>query len=198
MQVLKEDLKDRILEVALMEFSDNGFENASLRSIAKNSGMTVGNLYRYFKHKEDLFYNVITPAYSKLMILIEKSIEFNKRTDHTGCIEHLADLLLKIHSEHRKELLIIFEGSKGTRYEKTRKEIVSLLEGFLKELFKSKVDGWETIIEDDFLFNVIAAGFIDGLIMIAKHYEGEENIKKLVPQFIAFYFKNLNNRLNYN
>ena len=54
MQTLKEDVREKIIDSAKNEFLEKGIERASMRDIAAGSGMTVGNLYRYFKNKEEL------------------------------------------------------------------------------------------------------------------------------------------------
>lgn len=59
MQVLKEAVRTAILKSARKEFEKNGLEKASMRVIASKAGMTVGNLYRYYSNKEDLFYAAI-------------------------------------------------------------------------------------------------------------------------------------------
>ena len=47
-QVLKEAQRDKILEAAKQELLHYGYKEASMRRIAAQAEMTVGNLYRYF------------------------------------------------------------------------------------------------------------------------------------------------------
>ena len=54
MQTLKDDVRERIVDSAKAEFLEKGIDKASMRDIAAGSNMTVGNLYRYFKNKEEL------------------------------------------------------------------------------------------------------------------------------------------------
>ena len=53
-QILKDSSRQLILENARQEFLEYGFQGASMRRIAARSQMTVGNLYRYFKSKQDI------------------------------------------------------------------------------------------------------------------------------------------------
>ena len=48
MQYLKKEIKDRILASAVDEFKEHGFANASIRNIANNAEISLGNIYRYF------------------------------------------------------------------------------------------------------------------------------------------------------
>ncbi|MBR6236410.1 MAG: helix-turn-helix transcriptional regulator, partial [Firmicutes bacterium] len=61
-QVQKDDVRETILESAREEFLEHGFEGSSMRRIALRSKMTVGNLYRYFKNKEELSSIIVSPT----------------------------------------------------------------------------------------------------------------------------------------
>lgn len=50
-----DDRKKLILEVGIEEFSSKGYENANINVIAKNAGISIGLMYKYFATKEDLF-----------------------------------------------------------------------------------------------------------------------------------------------
>jgi AcrR family transcriptional regulator len=46
--------RERILDVALELFNEQGYDQASLREIAKRVGVTKAALYYHFEHKEDI------------------------------------------------------------------------------------------------------------------------------------------------
>lgn len=188
MQVLKEEVKKRIYEAALKEFSGKGFQQSSMREIARNAGMTVGNLYRYFKDKEALFYYVISPAHDSLMELVEKSMNMVQDDFDDSFFEFLAEQILKICKEHKIELLILFEGSKGTKYESAKEEMVLLVEDFLNGNLMKRFKEKSVEIEDKYLLRVIAEGFVEGMAMIAKRFDSDEKLRKVAAQFLTFYF----------
>ena len=70
-QVLKEELRNRILTSAKKELLEKGVRDASMRSIAFHSGMTVGNLYRYFKSNDELIMFIVSPALERLNDMIQ-------------------------------------------------------------------------------------------------------------------------------
>lgn len=47
--------KDRILEAALIEFSDKGYKKASTNTIVREAGVSKGLLFHYYKSKRDLY-----------------------------------------------------------------------------------------------------------------------------------------------
>lgn len=50
-----DERKEKILEIGIEEFSSKGYENANINVIAKNAGISIGLMYKYFSTKEDLF-----------------------------------------------------------------------------------------------------------------------------------------------
>ncbi len=70
MQIQKEEIRQAILKSALDEFLAKGYLKASMKSIAKEAGVAVGNIYRYFKSKGELFEIVVKPAYDQLIFYI--------------------------------------------------------------------------------------------------------------------------------
>jgi len=55
-----EATKNRIVETAQLLFHLQGFSNTSMDNIIKKSGVKKGNLYFYFKSKDELGYAVLT------------------------------------------------------------------------------------------------------------------------------------------
>lgn len=47
--------KEKILQAAVIEIADRGYERARLVDIAERAGLTVGSVYTWFENKSDLF-----------------------------------------------------------------------------------------------------------------------------------------------
>ena len=63
------EMRRRIQETALDLFDREGFENVSVEEIAQAAGCSVGNIYHYFKSKDELAIQVtshVDDAYSEL------------------------------------------------------------------------------------------------------------------------------------
>ena len=65
-QVLKDEARLAIIEAAKQEFLEKGYKGASMRSIASKAHMTVGNLYRYYKNKEDINLSIVAPTFKEI------------------------------------------------------------------------------------------------------------------------------------
>lgn len=70
-QVLKDEIRNKILEAANSEINQHGVEGLQMRKIAEGANMTVGNLYRYYADKESLVNAIIEPAIVDLNELIQ-------------------------------------------------------------------------------------------------------------------------------
>lgn len=66
MQTLKENVLQRILLTARKEFISQGVKDTSIRTIASKANVSVGNIYKYFKSKDELFCAVLQPLLTKL------------------------------------------------------------------------------------------------------------------------------------
>jgi len=74
---IPEEKRVRILNVAIHEFSSKGYNAASINTIAKDSGISIGGMYRYFKSKEALFMSVLDRGYNLLEEALSKILSEN-------------------------------------------------------------------------------------------------------------------------
>ena len=115
MQVKKEEIRQKILDVAEDEFLKRGYESASMRIIAKKANTTLGNIYHYFPNKEALLVELLTPTLDNLDIGLANHL---KLTDISYTLQDLMDYIDRYeHGEDFKELDFLLD-----------KKIVILLE----------------------------------------------------------------------
>lgn len=63
---LKPEKRRKLLNAAIFEFAARGYEGAGMQQIAREAGISVGALYRYFRGKEELFLFIASLGYSLL------------------------------------------------------------------------------------------------------------------------------------
>jgi AcrR family transcriptional regulator len=71
------DIAPRIVHAAALRFAEAGVEAASLRSIAKDAGTSIGMVYYYFPTKDDLFFAAVEEVYSKLLSDLTDAVRVN-------------------------------------------------------------------------------------------------------------------------
>ncbi|WP_188455914.1 TetR/AcrR family transcriptional regulator [Virgibacillus oceani] len=64
---LDENKQQRILNAALKEFAENGYERASTNQIVKSAGIGKGMLFYYFTNKKELYHYLIDYALDIVM-----------------------------------------------------------------------------------------------------------------------------------
>lgn len=198
MQYLKDEVREKILSSALIEFKNNGYLDASMRNIASRSGIALGSTYRYFKNKEELFNTLIEPIYDKLLLYIVKiQVQVNNCTNE-NCHEitkYIIDILNNITAfvkESSTELLIIFNKSKGSKFENFKKELISLVNDILiKHPNAANIDdNTKTIVY------TVSHDLIEGISFILEQdYDGDK-VKVLINRLLYFYVTDTNRLFN--
>ena len=142
-QVLKEIQRDKILEAAKRELLQYGYRDASMRRIAAQAKMTVGNLYRYFESKDQLIQAITSPALTQLDQLVrsltDDRISLNQTNTAVGLsigelrpkIDRLALDLAELSVRMPQEMRILMLHSDLS--EQISSWLVSLLEVLAKE-----------------------------------------------------------------
>ena len=81
MQTKKDYTREEIVMTAKREFLKNGFAKASMREIAKRSGIGLSNIYNYFKSKDEIFRCIVAPLILKMkeMLLEHHNVKYHEQ-----------------------------------------------------------------------------------------------------------------------
>lgn len=66
------EVRQKILDAGLELFAEKGYEAASIRDIADKAGVTVPNIYYYFKDKDGLYQAVLAIAADEIFNTVQK------------------------------------------------------------------------------------------------------------------------------
>jgi TetR/AcrR family fatty acid metabolism transcriptional regulator len=69
-----QDRYDAILDAAKGAFADKGFEGTSIADIARTAGISDGLVYRYFRNKRELLYEVLRKFYERILLDLETQV----------------------------------------------------------------------------------------------------------------------------
>ena len=72
MQVLKGNIRHRILDMAGQLFARHGYAKTSMREVAAQAGIAVGNLYHYFPGKDELFRELLRPVLTAFDTMLQR------------------------------------------------------------------------------------------------------------------------------
>lgn len=175
MQILKEDVRDNIIESARTEFLEKGFSKASMRIIAQKSGITVGNIYRYFEGKEALFNEMIQSAYEKIIELIrfDVNLELVEESDEYYMLlrDTMISQILDIFDSYAKELMIIQKKSSGTKYEDAFDKIVDAIHEQLQKYMLVSIRRKGVEVDEELFPVLVSSSFLAGVTQILERYD---------------------------
>lgn len=72
---LEKEKQERIIETAIKEFAEYGYENGSTNRIVKECGISKGSLFKYFDNKEELYFYLIDTVSAQMAEEISIDIE---------------------------------------------------------------------------------------------------------------------------
>jgi len=113
-QVLKEEIRQRILSAALEEFAAQGFAGATMAAIAARAGLGAASLYRYYPGKTELFEAILPPT---LVEQFEKLLARRVRALGASALAHQGgtdEEMLRFWLDHRMAVVILLDRAAGT------------------------------------------------------------------------------------
>ena len=122
-QVLKDEIRQCILDSALEEFFIHGYVRTTIRDIAGRAGIPAGLIYSYYKNKEALFDEVLRPV----------CFDWKRVMKHGGSpdyqdykyLSQMEENCIRTLFRHRRELIIMMDKSTKTKYEDEKERLVS-------------------------------------------------------------------------
>ncbi len=138
----------KIMAAARAEFLEMGFEKASMRSIADRCGMTAAGIYRHCIDKEDLFYQLVSPAEEKLMgwatAHMHRYEEPVKKQRKMIWQDSFIDMMREVIYPNMEDYHLLVARSKGTKYENYLHDMTEMAQdkflAYLSELRKSGIN----------------------------------------------------------
>jgi len=117
--------KQHLLESAIRVFSVKGFDDASMREIAAEAGLTTGAIYHHYKNKDDLFYDAVKEAAYFVHKLSERNENSTLKTNQEMFNEISANVRDRMSKDVEQRLLILLAAyamSKGGRIQEKYKQ----------------------------------------------------------------------------
>lgn len=128
-QVLKNEVRARILDGALEVFARDGVEAATMATIAKAAGVGAASIYRYYASKDELLDAVITPELTRRFeTLLDQRVRALARNTLRGeSTDDAGGEMLQFWIEHRLAVVILLDRAGGTRHAHYGERFVELL-----------------------------------------------------------------------
>ncbi len=161
---LTESQQALIIDKAVLEFAEKGYKGAGLSTIAKNAGVSVGVIYKYYADKEELFRACI----SKSIAYLDEAISYAGREgkDLPEMIRALVDQTLIACRERPEYFRMYHQITTGDDAERT-KELAGIIEKPAAKAYKAVIKkAQEEGLIDGELDAGAGAFFFDNLMMM--------------------------------
>lgn len=185
----------RIHRAAMEEFLEKGFQEASLRRIVKNAGVTTGAFYGYYSSKTAVFAALVEPHAAAVMgRFMTAQTDFaalprEEQPAHMGkesgeCVEWMIDYIY----DHYKPFKLLLCHSDGTPYENFVHNMVEIeVEYTFRYMEVLKSLGHQVPELDKELCHIIVSGMFEGLFEIVRHDMPKDRAKHFIDQLQEFF-----------
>ena len=196
----KRESHERIVAAAKEEFLTCGFENASMRRIAANAGITASGLYKHFPSKENMFARLVQPMLDEFgELYYRKEKEEHDAIKEIGAaaafLNEDAVYAMEFIYDHFDEFKLLVCCSQGTRYEnflhdfveKNQKDLANALVYMRKHGYPAKEMSEEEI-------HMLLSAYLTAIIEPIIHGYSQEKIKSYLFRVNEFFmpgWKNL-------
>ncbi|ADZ90135.1 regulatory protein TetR [Marinomonas mediterranea MMB-1] len=195
------DKRNAILDAALVEFAELGFEGTSARRIGKRANVDFTLITYYFKTKENLWLEVISRGYEKLKQQYQQieSLSLNNLTAAQS-------LKIKLESGFRfvcdnpeifRIMQVAFQGNNDRVDWQNIGSLAELYQSQIDDLIQAQADGDVVSGDPRLLFNMMVIAirtllFSEGALQhtLGRDPRDPELIKEFLQLFDRVFFKN--------
>lgn len=189
-QVLKEEVRQRILAAALDVFAAHGYVGATMTQIAERAGLGTASLYRYYTSKGELFDAVVTPELARRFeSLLERRVRALSRNVLGGAPRPEADQgeeMLRFWVENRLAVVILLDRAAGTAYERYGERFVELLVTETLAQIRAAHPGLRVSAPARFVLARIFENTRRMLAAILEAHEGERALREAIELFWSY------------
>lgn len=189
-QVLKDEVRERILAAALEVFAERGYAGATIAAIAGRAGLGTGSLYRYYPGKGELFDAVVTPALAEeFAALLERRVRGLARVAFGEPARRGGDEgeeMLRFWVRHRLAVVILLDRAEDTAYAHYGERFVELLVTGTLAHFRAAHPGVRVSARARFVLERIFEGTRRTLAAILEAHADEGALREAIEAFWSY------------
>lgn len=192
MQKLKEDIKQKIMEVGTLKFKKEGYDNTSMKDIASAAGISTGNIYRYFLTKKHLLNEILKELEIEIEDFFSKIPSNYEEIKSHEIFDLMIDMTLNIAETKGDTLKVMFKCENENQFVEFKSKV---LEMFISKMFEiAKSIKKENI--DMTLCEAMARAQFEGFIFIVKsNIDDTQKLKKNLMIYEKLMIENLGERV---
>ncbi len=182
-QVLKEEVKNRIIDSAIRVFKKDNYRKASMNEIAKYADVSVGNIYRYFDNKKKLYDYIVKDIYSKLTEILEFCQD--KDDDIDLMFENCINEFVNMYSKDKDVFIILINSDDDLDENQTViNSIRSILSNNLMTVMKENKGSFNK--DDEVFCRALAISVANGVRYIVTENGSGKKLEKRLRNYLEF------------
>lgn len=190
-----EGVHENLLERAREEFLENGYERASIRSIAKRANTSTNSIYVRFSNKENLYRCLVEPVIVDFLSLLDSmfsgfssmSSDQQKEKVHTSSDSGFERIISYIYDNFDIFKIIIMSGEVNI-YQEFLHRVVDLdVACTIKYLTTTNNDAMSCGRLNDNLAHILSVAFYSGFFEIIIHDISKDEAILNIAQLRSFY-----------
>lgn len=186
-QVPKDHVRDRFVAAAAEAFAELGFAATSMAAVAERAGSSVGNLYKYFESKQELF-DAAVPA----ELVQELQRRTRARMQALGAAKDIRELgadaryhalageLLDYCLARRAAVIVVLTRAEGTPYAGFAEKFVKSLVQWSLEYARTPYPKLEPTAELRFALHQAYTGFVAAIAAALREFPRETQTRRVI------------------
>lgn len=188
MQKLKEEVKQKIIDVGKHRFKAFGFENTSMKDIAGDAGISTGNIYRYFLTKKHLLGEILDELEVEINGLLDEISSSYSSNDLHEAFAKITEGTVELAKKNADTFKIMFNSQNESQFLNFKNRILDTL--MMKMSFLTvQVENNQF---DKTIYEAIAHAEFEGFIHIVKNNMDDiETLRKNLELYEELMIKDL-------
>ncbi len=191
MQILKEDIKQKIIEVGKRKFKKDGYANTSMKDIAEDVGISTGNIYRYFLTKSHLYGEIVKELEIEIEGFFNKVPTRLEEIKPNELFDMLIDMTVNIAKTKKDTLKVMLTCDNEKQYLEFKNKVLNMFVDKIESIARSFTS--EDV--DHSLCEAISKAHFEGFTYIVKsNIDDIEQMKKNLKIYEKLMIENLDVR----
>jgi len=196
-QILKKEIREKILTTTRQALLEKDFSSINLREIAKESGVSLSNIYNYFPSKDALLEGVLEDTlreFDQASQEIERTLLSKKKLLYLNFdkSQTYAKTIMGFILKHRENLNILAHKSKGSKLDEYINNWAKNYARLEYTSLKLKAKGHKDILKNlpsEFFMENICGFFFSSAKKLVKKDLNEKELKKYLEEIFAFIYQ---------
>lgn len=191
MQILKEDIKQKIIEAGKKKFKKDGYANTSMKDIATDVGISTGNIYRYFLTKSHLYNEIVKELETEIENFFNKVPTKLEDVKPNELFDMLIDMTVNIAETKKDTLKVMLMCDNEKQYVEFKNKVLSM---FIDKI-QSIAESFILKGADHSLCEAVARAHFEGFTCIVKNnIDDIELLKKNLKIYEKLMIENMDVR----